>query len=270
MLNLFSLAQENMNELAQWHKSYPPSDEELKFLSTIESLGDISINVHLFNLVEILYNDVVKNMYEVTLSDKEIAEDAWEEARSIDITQMLRERLRLFYEKRILFDQIFAEYAKFKYTALNSCGLGLAKYGSFCLNFDRFRLEIVFLAKESLKYIDDNLQFDIDLFKKEISPNDYLPILALRKHQNELTTPGFSFSNICEETNYIEGIILGDLTTSHISDVRVSIDIDHSYRDLYCRYYGGAALDEQEKMMLRLFLKMRKLLKSKNIQLKKL
>ena len=270
MLNLFSLAQENMNELAQWHKSYPPSDEELKFLSTIESLGDISINVHLFDLVEILSNDIVRNMYDATRRDKEIADEAWDEARDINITRMWQARLRSFYKKRLLFDQMFAGYAKFKYTALNSCGLGLAKYGSFCLNFDRFQLEIVFLAQESLKYIDDHLQFDLDLFRKEISLNDLLPILALRKHKNELTTPGFSFSNMCAETNYIEGIILGELTTSQICDVRVSMNIDHSYRDIFCRYYGGVALDEQEKMMLRLFLKMRKLLKLKNIQFKKL
>lgn len=265
MNDLKTLALRNTDQLRSWQDALQMNNHEFSLLQFIDRCTNVSINMFIIDLISVLSSTEIQNMYDHVRSDKETSENIWP-GEQFSTDEMNKARFKSFYKKRVAFDSMFNNGENFKYTALNVTGLGLLKYGNYCINFNRHNLEIIFLANESLKYFNEKGNFDSHLFEKELCLNEILSALVLKKHQNQVSIGKFDLRNVCKESDYIEGIVLDTLTTSEIENICITNDLYEAYFEIYTRSYTDG-LDEHDKNHLKLFIMMNQMLQNKKINL---
>ena len=226
-----------------------------KFSNIISKKWDISINLRQSAINNFLNVGVYKNVYELKGESEE----------------ELKKHLGDFYKSRLIFDNTFEEGKKFKYGALNIGGLGIMKYGEYCIIIKKEQSEqystLTFIKEDSLNYVDDS-GLNIEILCQEIANKECVNYLASQKHENDLKEKPFEewASMICCDQNYIETITIDDILDEHIQNVRMSKEDYNLYFDYLFEDFTSK-LSENEKYRLEDFRKMQILLSQKGIEL---
>ncbi len=173
MVDLFSIAKKNADNV---YKAFNDAitglpDNEAKqareFAQWVEAEALISINLRLFVIAELLCGTPYRNIHEWS------QEQATLSGRTKD--EILRERLKHFYEKRMTFDHAFEMGEHFRYGALNAGCLGLSAYGAYCAvltyDFQQSLNQSAYLPDDSLESCFSNANtFDHSILEQSAAP----------------------------------------------------------------------------------------------------
>jgi hypothetical protein len=246
-MNLFDLASQNSEKLQLNYQEKVcqfEADDLLpslqSFVEQVKSQARLSFNMRQASINGMMSSSKHKNMYELAV-----------EAATSDPTksrdQILRERLKSYYDGRIAFDRAFDDGEKFRYSALNIGGLGAANYGEYCVVLTRqFWADcpyLAFIREDSLRgYVSGSI-IDIDRLKAEIADKQHVHLLAASKHQDDLQTQQMDkwASMVCNSSMYIEAITKQDIPVAVVDSVRVSRQQYRlRYDELFQAYQGGS------------------------------
>jgi len=270
-MNLFELAVQNSEALQAKYQDLTAQFEKYHLLPSLEAFVEqvkshsrMSINMRQHDLNGLLLSERHKNIYE------------WAEARvklpPNNREQILRERLKSYYEARMAFDHFFDDGENFRYGALNIGGLGATLYGEYCVILTRKFLDdclyLAFIKEDSLKgYVLPGSSVDIARLTEEVADKEHAHILAALKHQGDIQTlPSEEWGGmVCRSDAYIEAITIQDIYISVVGCVRINKqEYRKHYDDLYKRYIG---LTEPAQRLARNFRDVLKLLKNHKIKL---
>ncbi|MCD4678077.1 MAG: hypothetical protein K8S18_19100 [Desulfobacula sp.] len=212
---------------------------------------------------------IYKNVYEL----KKEREEDLKPVRELEIKteQVLKKHLGNYYNSRLIFDNTFEEGKKFKYGALNIGGLGIMKYGEYCVVIKKEKSEkystLTFIKEDSLNYVGES-GLNIEILCQDIANRECVNYLASQKHENDIKEKPIEgwASMICCDNNYIESITTDDILNEHIKCVRISkndysLYFDYLYEDFISK------LSEIKKYRLEDFRNMQILLNKKGIKL---
>lgn len=127
---------------------------------------------------------------------------------------------------------------------------------------------LVFIKKDSLKYVDDNHVVDIERLDQDIANRECVHFLATLKHEEDIKSTSVDkwSSMVCCSEDYIESITADEILNTHINIVRTSEEIFNSYFD--CLYKDFVSeLSDFEKYRLAAFRNMQELLTKQGIEL---
>lgn len=164
--------------------------------------------------------------------------------------------------KRRIFESYFVDGQKFRYSAFNIKGLGLSKYGIFCVLLDREKVDklkqLVFIKNNIFSYIENN-KFKIDLLKKKISDRTTILEFLILKYSNKIE--GIELERICYNGDYIESITTDRILISFINKIRIS---DKEYKrilsNIIKKYDNSLRKTEKLEFLLLNKLKKKKIL----------
>lgn len=211
-----------------------PDDERNKlntFASIVQREGRISINMRPTSLLDFLASDRMFNIYEW-------ADHVVRKSRKTK-EEILEEKLKDFYEKRMIFDHHFDRGEEFYYGCLNIGGLGTDRYGEYCVILHQASVcaeyEIGYLQGDSLRtYVSDDPVIDEAKLQSECATESHKHLLATIKHEGEILHADENQwpSILCNHDEYMEAIYIGEVLPAHIETVRIS-KIDY---ELYWDY----------------------------------
>jgi hypothetical protein len=241
----------NVNDFAQW----------------VQSTALISVNLRLFVIVEILNGTPYKNIHEWAQEQAELS------GRKKD--EILRERLKGFYAKRMTFDQAFQQGERFRYGALNAGGLGLSIYASYCSvltsNFHNALKHSACLSGDSLDicFAKSN-EFDAKILTQSIAPFSHRHALAASQLIAKIDTVQKSeWSQLLiskDSKQYFEIIFIGAVTLNDLHCVRVSANEYQQKWDLAFASFDRS-LSEPERAEVQDFVQLLRAVKEGKIQL---
>ena len=245
-MNIFELAAQNSDALRTKYGKLRSWFENQNHLSSLEGFVEqvnthrrLGINMRLDKINGMMSSGRHKNRYE-------LAEEEHARQPTKSREQILRERLKRFYEARMAFDRFFDNGERFRYCSLNIGSLGTTYYGEYCVILKQAFLDnclyLAFIKEDSLKgYILPDSTVNVDRLKAEIADKDHVHILAAVKHQGNLqTTPPEKWDlMVCGGNAYIEAITTQEILVPTVGSVRLN---RHIYREhfnnLYRRYSG--------------------------------
>jgi len=229
MLDLFDIATNNAKNIDKTFNetianlSEPKSSAAKNFAQWVESMALIAINLRLFVITEILNGIPYKNIHE------------WAQEQAVlsgkNKDEILRERLKGFYDKRMAFDQAFQEGECFRYGALNAGGLGLSNYGLYCTvlthNFHDTLIHSACFSGDSLEIcFSKSSTFDPTALIQSIAPFSHRHWLATSQLIADIDTAQQSdWSQLLISTDskqYFEIIFIGEVTLNDLKCIRVS------------------------------------------------
>lgn len=229
MLNLFSIAANNANDVytvfntAIKNLSDQESINVTEFAAWVESETLISINLRLCVIAELLCGNPYKNIHEWAQQQAMLSGRAKDE--------ILRERLKGYYEKRLAFDCAFEDGEQFRYGALNAKSMGLFAYGAYCVvltsNFQISLTQSAYLSDDSLeKCFAKSNTFDHNALVQNAAPYSYRHWLAANKRMTEISQapkdawPELLISSDCKQ--YVEVIFTGEIKSDALQCIRMS------------------------------------------------
>jgi hypothetical protein len=206
-----------------------------QFTAFVTQNARISINMSRETLNSFLSLGRHRNIYE------------WADQQSLlsgrDKEEILKEKLKDYYERRVSFDQSFLEGKAFRYGALNIGGVGLISFGDYCLVF---KLSIpadpqkaAYLANDSLNYYMP-VPFAIaeDKLSADLALHSHRGFLAALKHKTSVcVVPPDEWPCItCSDSGYIEAIFVECPNRDDLECVRMSVEryqelVDLSFED---------------------------------------
>ena len=274
-MNLFKLAKQNSEFL---EKEYDKLKFEFKtknnlgFLEKIETeLKDwqISINISVERLQSFLIYGKYKNIFEVK-KDQNIRLIQENIKDIISEEEALKLKLKNFYYPRKCLTEEFESAEDFKYGAFNIGGIGVKKFGEFCIIINQELIindysSIALIKEDSLNYYE-NGKINIERLKNEISNKEFAHILAILKHKNDLIKENADNLAliVCNNKEYLEVIILDEIIPNHVNKIRISqYDYDY-YTNLIYRDYCSEN-DKMDKIKLAIFEGIYKMLENYNI-----
>jgi len=141
--NIFEMGENNSDYLESQYdllkQNYKGSLEKLEaFVELIEREWNVSVNMRperIFRFLTLGYCDSIHGYMDSL--EKTIRETS--DIR-VDREVFYRNLLKKSKDKRIAFEQQFDGGDKFKYGALNIGGIGVEKYGCFCVILDRLKV----------------------------------------------------------------------------------------------------------------------------------
>jgi hypothetical protein len=223
--SLFAMAAENAGSLGERAEDLlsRSSPEHLQILTRYAGLvrqeGRISVNMKQTTISSFFSLRQHLNMYE---SVRWLADLSSRPAEEI-----LRERLKAFYDRRIAFDHHFENGEDFRYGALNIGGLGSWSYGEYCVVLHQNvsgRPEVAYLKSDSLTtYMLPGPAVDEESLRQDTAPHNHCHWLALLKHAKELplVEDHLWAELLCSDRGYVEVIFTGDLTPDEIEAIRL-------------------------------------------------
>ena len=244
-MDLFELAVENSEtlyteyqELAHQSGTGNLSAVLKGFVERVKSAARLSFNMRQSTINGMMSSGKHKNMHE--LAAEERAKDPTK-----DREQILRERLKSYYEARMVFDHTFDDGEQFRYSALNIGGLGATHFGEYCVVLKQEFLEtcsyLAFIRGDSLKGYVTGSTVDVDLLRKDVADRPHVHFLAALKHQGELQIqPSERWAvMMCGAGTYIEAVTKQAILVSVVNSVRISRR-NHRQRfaELYNAYTG--------------------------------
>lgn len=274
-MNLFEMTSQNAGNLKRNYcllKNRCVDQDELDLLSEfVRSIKDewtVSINMRPFVLSYFLIAGRYMNVYELKEESKNHIKGAEPE---VSVEQAIKRHLRDYYKSRTTFDRTFEDGEKFKYGALNIGGIGLRKFGEYCVIMNqrqlRTHMSLVFIKEDSLHYVKGD-QIDIKRLGQEISDRGSVHFLAALKHEHTTKTipPDEWAYLICCDECYIEAVTMDNISNKHIESIRVSKKYYEFISDLFYKDFISEISDE-EKALLYDFKIMREVSKKEGIRL---
>ncbi len=272
--NLFKIVDQNVEEVKNHYreieKEYTVEGKTLllkEFIEFNKKNWCISINLKQSEINSFLISGIYKNMYQVIEDDLRVLRR--EQGLDISIEDAARNRMGIHYGKRKTFENQFEDGDRFIYAAFSIGGLGLKKYGNFCLIIHQKEIEkfssCAFLRKESIAYVDNDV-LNIEQVKKDTANSKTVHLLAAIKNEKEIPDKAKEEwpEMICSEKDYIEALTIDEISVGHISTVRVSKESENTYYNYLYKSYSSR-LDEAEKRQLGNYRDMLKLLENNNI-----
>lgn len=272
-LDLFELGDQNAKNLeSQYRKIKKEHAIETggifeRFTDFIEKNWSVSINLKQSEINSFLISGAYRNMYGIIdedLNELRSAHDA-----DISREEAAKNRMGIYYGKRKIFEDHFKNSDRFIYAAFNTGGPGLKKYGDFCLIIHRKEVETfcscTFLKKESISYVSDNT-LNVGRLKRDTAGRKSIHFLTAVKHEKEIAdTPEKKWPKmICSEKSYIEAVTADEISIGQIDALRLSKDSYEQYYNYLYKLYSYQ-LEESEKIYLRTFKDMLKLLEKNRI-----
>lgn len=226
MLDLFISAQNNVDVIEAEFKSAcvaaGPGQAEVmgRFAAWVEKESTISINVSLSVVISLLNGHRHQNIYEWAAEESRLTH------RTMD--SILRERLKRFYERRLMFDHAFEQGERFRYAALNAGGAGLPQYKAYCMVMSR----VYESALTQTAYWDgDSLEICL-LSDGTLDPGIVVHRAVPRSHRQWLVAKErVSEMRSVQETDwsklviasdkYFEVVFIGDVSLGSLESVRI-------------------------------------------------
>ncbi len=276
-MNIFHIADQNSDNLKH---SYYSLEERYrsrnslsiltKFTVLIKDKWAISINMKQWELNDLLIAGRYKNVYELKRERAEKLRGVIKLETSVE--QALEKHLKGHYKSRIAFDCTFEDGEKFKYGALNIEGLGLTKYGEYCIVIKRKQAEecssLAFIKEDSLNYVDGR-RVIIEQLSQEIANRECVHHLVVLKHEDNIH--GISAdqwaSMICRNESNIDVITTDDILSKHIQSVRMSKKGYLLYYDYLYKDFISELSDPEKRYRLEAFRNMQELLTKHQIKL---
>ena len=144
-------------------------------------------------------------------------------------TEILREKLGPYHERRMAFDQHFDHGMKFRYGALSIGGLGATRFGEYCAIFKHAEVlaqcEVGYLKGDSLNdYVGPGPGVDEMKLQAECATDASKHFLATTKHiADAASQPRDAWAKmLCSADNYVEVIFQGTLRSGNLGAVRIS------------------------------------------------
>jgi hypothetical protein len=275
-VNIFDIANQNLGNLKTQYKLLKERHEDQNnlgifsnFVKLVKNKWSISINMRHWTLNNFLIAGRYKNVYEFK---KERGEELGKVRKlEISVEQAVEKHLKGYYKSRVTFDRTFEDGEKFKYGALNIGGLGLNKYGEYCVILKREQSEeyssLAFIKEDSLNYIDGH-HMNIEQLCQDIANKECVHSLVTLKHENDIEgIPADEWASmICCDESYIEAITKDEIKNTHIESVRMSKDDYFLYYDYLFKDFASE-ISTMEKYQLYLLLGIFKLLDEQRIKL---
>lgn len=224
MVNLFETAKNNSVQiLADYESALSLSSNKgavAAFAAWVEKQGQISVNLGLFVVVRLLRGEQYKNTYELTNELADLCGRSKEE--------LLQERLKSFYQQRVAFDRCFSEGEKFYYGVLNAGGIGLDKYGSYCVILKWCALEspdkAVYLSGDSLKVCVGPQGTFLATAMQCFTPHSHRQYLVAKERVSDIPESDASQwpALVCGDGHSFEAIFVGKVKLQNVERVRVS------------------------------------------------
>jgi hypothetical protein len=192
-----------------------------EFASWVETEALISINVPSFVVGELLAGRACQNTYELA---GELAAVSGRPAEDI-----LRERLKDHYERRIAFDGAFNGGQNFRYGALNAGGPGLTQqYDPYCVVLKRTYqdtlTDLAYLPGDSLKicFGGAGASLDEDAVRRSPAPHSHRHVLVAIERAAEVPTSDKHEwpKLVAPEGRYFEVIFVGEVLLEAVECVR--------------------------------------------------
>ena len=282
-MNIFDIANQNWDSLKIRYKLLKERYEDYNnlgifsnFVKLVKDKWTISINMRQGVLNNFLIAGKYKNIYEI----KKEQGDELRKVKKMDIIseeQAVKKHQKGYYEARVTFESTFEDGAKFKYGALNIGGLGLEKYGDYCVAIKREQSKeytsLAFIKEDSLNYVEEDY-VNIERLSQDIANRECVHILVALKHANdieEIPTDELA-SMICCDECYVEAITMGDILNKHIESVRMSkkkylLYYDYLYKEFLSELSTSELSDIVKRYRLEDFRNMQELLTKQGIKL---
>lgn len=276
-MNIFDIADQNSDNLKgsyysleKRYRSRNNLNILTKFAILIKDKWAISINMRQCVLNDLLIAGRYKNVYE-------LKRERAEELRGVikletSVEQAVGKRLKGYYKSRIAFDRTFEDGEKFRYGALNIGGLGLRKYGEYCIVIKRKQSEeyssLAFIKEDSLNYVGGR-RVIIGQLSQEIANRECVHHLVALKHEDNIHRISADqwASMICCNKSNIEAITTDDILSKHIQSVRMSKKEYLLYYDYLYKDFISELSDPEKRYRLEAFRNMQELLTKHQIKL---
>ncbi len=276
-MNIFDIANQNLDSLKTRYKSLKEKYEDQdnfgifsKFVKLVKDKWAISINMR----QEVLNIFLIAGNYEDIYEVKKEQGRELRKVKKMDIIseeQAVKKHQKGYYEARVTFESTFEDGAKFKYGALNIGGLGLKKYGDYCVVIKREQSEdytsLAFVKEDSLNYVEVD-HMSIERLSQDIANRECVHTLVALKHENNIEgIPTDEWTSmICCDESYIEAITKDEIKNSHIECVRMSKEDYLLYYDYLFKDYISE-ISKMEKYQLYMLLGIFRLLDKQGIKL---
>ncbi len=274
-MNLFNLAKQNSPKIKKdyiQHKSSLKDEVQKEKFNEIEDILSnwrVSLNLTLEILSKIIQQGEYKNIFIVK-------KEEFEKLLNIDgcirisNEDAVKRHLKNYLYPRVCFNQEFDRSENFKYGAFNIGGLGIDKFGEFCLIIKeefcfKHYSRIAFLKEDSLNYFEMG-KININKLTNDLSNRDNVPYLTMLKHFDLFDSVDIDLipNMICNNDDYVEGIIEDIILIDHIQSVRLSKLNFNYFKDILYKAYISEANDF-ERMKLRIYDIVFQYLKEQNI-----
>jgi len=242
-MNLFQVARDNAEALSRRYESMraamgtavPHLD---RFVASVEREGRLAFNLRQTDLLRFLaLEGRYDNVYEWA-DDLERRTDRPRE-------ELVRDREKDYYDRRMAFDRLLVQSERLRYGALNLGGLGATLFGDYCLVFqDAFAAglaELVYLWGNSLEtYLLPGCVVDEAGLRRDTCLHSHRHFLAALKHGEEAASleeerwPVL----VCSRDGFIEAIFVGSPVPGDLQAVRM----DQFDFELYSAFLVDAAL----------------------------
>lgn len=159
--------------------------------------------------------------------------------------ELLRLRLKGYFDRRTAFDRFLEQGERLRYGALNLGGLGAVHFGPYCLIFGHAFAEgladLAYLWADSLEtYLSAGCVVDEARLRCDACPHSHRHVLAALKHGADAVNlaEGRWPALVCSRDGFIEAIFVGSPAPVDLQAVRMD-EIDY---ELYSEYLVDAAL----------------------------
>jgi hypothetical protein len=192
--------------------------------------------------------------------------------RGMEAEDVFKEMQAKWYAKRAAFESEFDKGHTFRYGALNLGNVGTTCFGPFCMILrDGFpqNQDVAYLISNSLTdYVSDSGQVNMLAVKRDTAPHSHRHCLAVIKHGKDATVrPSNQWPSLtCGDSEYIEAIFIGHLTTGEINIVRMSNSYRETLWDIAFESYDKDLADEK-RALAATFVDILTALRSRGIQL---
>ena len=227
-----------------------------KFKKWVKNNAQISINLSAFVALELINGVPYKNAHQVA------QERAEKEHREKEVC--LREVLKEYYDKRIMFDRSFKYGEDFKYGALNAGGCGLTTFHPYCAVLNNefhatLSLCACFPGDTLVIYFTE--EFNSKAACEQATPFSHHHYLATHSWLDKIINtpnctdwPGLLLS--VDPNRYIEVIFTSSVTLENIVSLRVSEKYYDDMGVLQDRFFKDPALTIIEEANLSDFTKL--------------
>lgn len=278
-MDIFEIAGENSDNLKRSYcllEDRCNDQDEIdildKFARTIKDEWTISINIGPRELTHFLILGFYMNIYEKKERDKE---NLKEYKSVIPVEEAVEKHLGDNYERRAAFERLFGNGKKFRYGALNIGGLGLRKFGEFCVVIKRKQsrnyVSLAFIKRDSLDYVDRD-QVDVERLRQNVADRESVHFLACLKHEDDIKRiPSDEWaSSICRDGCYIEAVTMDDILNNHIECIRIGKEEHDHYYNVHLYNVYESKSSDYEELRLYEFLNIQELSRQLGIKIKRI
>jgi hypothetical protein len=242
-MDLFQIARDNVESFSRRYGSMrdaagTAASKLDRFVAVVQSEGRLAVNMRPTVLLRFL---VLEGGYRNTYEWADELERRSGEPRE----ELLRLRLKDYYDRRMAFDRLLGQGERLRYGALNLGGLGVTHFGAYCLVFgDAFAVglaELAYLWADSLEtYLLPDCVVDEAGLRRDACPHSHRQFLAALKHGLAAARLAEELwpALVCSPHGFIEAIFAGNPSPGDLQAVRME-QLDY---ELYSGFLVDAAL----------------------------